>query len=106
MEVECLECGRKFKTRSTLPECPTCGGSDVDLACRFSSFSHRVDARTQVMLDGLFPRPTPSLFCNPDGQIHCAAHRFVGSIDAYLPVTDADRAEMPAFVFSCELCPA
>ena len=61
MKVECLECGRKFKTRSTLPQCPKCGGSDVDLASRFSAFSHRVDARTQVMLDDLFPSPTKEL---------------------------------------------
>jgi Zn finger protein HypA/HybF involved in hydrogenase expression len=31
MRVECQECGRKFKTRSTLPSCPKCGGSDIDL---------------------------------------------------------------------------
>lgn len=32
MSVECLECGKKFKTRSSLPSCPNCGGSDIDLA--------------------------------------------------------------------------
>jgi len=31
LKVECLECGRKFQTRSTLPTCPKCGGVDVDL---------------------------------------------------------------------------
>ena len=30
--VQCLECGRKFRTSSMLPECPKCGGSDVDVA--------------------------------------------------------------------------
>ena len=32
LSVECMECGRKFKTRSMLPSCPRCGGSDIDLA--------------------------------------------------------------------------
>ena len=26
----CLECGRKFKTKSMLPTCPKCGGGDVE----------------------------------------------------------------------------
>jgi len=29
--VKCLECGKKFKTSSYLPECPKCNGSDIDL---------------------------------------------------------------------------
>lgn len=29
--VRCLECGRGFSTRSNIPECPKCGGSDVEL---------------------------------------------------------------------------
>lgn len=29
--VICLECSRKFHTRSYLPECPGCGGSDVEI---------------------------------------------------------------------------
>ena len=29
--VECLECGRKFKTRSLDPECPKCHGVDIDV---------------------------------------------------------------------------
>jgi len=29
--VECLECGRKFKTASMLPSCPKCGGLDIDI---------------------------------------------------------------------------
>lgn len=32
MRVECLECGKKFSTRSMLPECPKCGGTDIELA--------------------------------------------------------------------------
>lgn len=28
--VQCMECGRKFKTSSMLPTCPKCGGSDVE----------------------------------------------------------------------------
>jgi hypothetical protein len=30
-KVECLECGRKFKTTSMFPSCPKCGGSDIDV---------------------------------------------------------------------------
>lgn len=30
--VECLECGKKFKTSSLLPVCPMCGGSDIEPA--------------------------------------------------------------------------
>lgn len=29
--VVCLECGKKFTTSSMLPECPECGGSDIDV---------------------------------------------------------------------------
>ena len=32
IHVVCLECSRTFYTNSTLPVCPGCGGSDVDLA--------------------------------------------------------------------------
>lgn len=28
----CLECSRKFVARNSIPECPKCGGSDIDLA--------------------------------------------------------------------------
>lgn len=31
-KVKCQECGKTFKTRSMLPDCPKCGGSDIDLA--------------------------------------------------------------------------
>ena len=31
IRVVCLECGRKFSTHSMLPECPKCGGSDIEL---------------------------------------------------------------------------
>jgi Zn finger protein HypA/HybF involved in hydrogenase expression len=31
IKVECLECGKKFQTRSTLPSCPKCGSVDVDV---------------------------------------------------------------------------
>jgi len=31
IKVECLECGKKFSTRSTLPECPRCHGVDIDV---------------------------------------------------------------------------
>ena len=31
-QVECLECGRKFKTTSMFPSCPKCKGSDIDIA--------------------------------------------------------------------------
>ena len=31
MAVVCRECGKTFTTKSTLPECPRCGGSDIDL---------------------------------------------------------------------------
>ena len=32
IKVQCLECGKRFSTRSMLPECPKCGGGDIDLA--------------------------------------------------------------------------
>jgi len=31
MHLVCLECGKQFTSKSTLPECPQCGGSDIDL---------------------------------------------------------------------------
>lgn len=31
MNVECMECRKKFRTKKILPECPNCGGSDIDL---------------------------------------------------------------------------
>jgi DNA-directed RNA polymerase subunit RPC12/RpoP len=30
--VQCLECGRKFKTATLVPSCPKCGGSDIEVA--------------------------------------------------------------------------
>jgi|21_taG_2_1085346.scaffolds.fasta_scaffold94145_2 Zn finger protein HypA/HybF involved in hydrogenase expression len=30
-KVICLECEKRFKTSSYLPECPNCHGSDIDL---------------------------------------------------------------------------
>ena len=30
--VQCQECDKKFQTISTLPTCPKCKGSDIDLA--------------------------------------------------------------------------
>lgn len=35
--VKCLECGRKFKTSKMVPECPECGGGDIDIAEAFPS---------------------------------------------------------------------
>jgi predicted nucleic acid-binding Zn-ribbon protein len=32
--VICLECGKRFTTRSMLPTCPRCGGSDIEPAPR------------------------------------------------------------------------
>jgi len=32
MKVTCLECSRNFLTRSYIPTCPGCGGSDIELA--------------------------------------------------------------------------
>jgi Zn finger protein HypA/HybF involved in hydrogenase expression len=29
--VICMECGKKFTARTMLPECPKCGGSDIDV---------------------------------------------------------------------------
>jgi hypothetical protein len=29
--VECMECGKKFRTRSTCPECPRCHGVDIEV---------------------------------------------------------------------------
>ena len=31
LKVVCLECGKKFTTSKVIPECPKCGGVDVDL---------------------------------------------------------------------------
>jgi Zn finger protein HypA/HybF involved in hydrogenase expression len=31
VKVVCMECGRKFSTADFVPECPKCGGSDVDV---------------------------------------------------------------------------
>lgn len=31
IKVVCLECGKKFATRSLDPECPKCGGVDIDV---------------------------------------------------------------------------
>ena len=31
ISVECLECGKKFKSRDP-QDCPKCGGSDLDVA--------------------------------------------------------------------------
>jgi Zn finger protein HypA/HybF involved in hydrogenase expression len=30
LAVKCMECGKKFKTASMLPDCPKCGGSDIE----------------------------------------------------------------------------
>lgn len=31
IQVQCLECEKIFKTSSMLPNCPKCGGSDIDI---------------------------------------------------------------------------
>jgi Zn finger protein HypA/HybF involved in hydrogenase expression len=31
-KVQCMECGKKFNTKSMDPTCPKCGGADIDLA--------------------------------------------------------------------------
>lgn len=31
IKVECLECGKKFSTASSLPSCPKCHGSDIEV---------------------------------------------------------------------------
>lgn len=31
MRVACLECQKKFRTTKDIPECPRCGGSDIEL---------------------------------------------------------------------------
>jgi len=38
MSVECLECGKTFKTSSPEPKCPKCGSYDIDLAKDASVF--------------------------------------------------------------------
>jgi hypothetical protein len=30
--VICLECNKRFSTRSMLPVCPSCNGSDIEVA--------------------------------------------------------------------------
>ena len=32
VRVQCQECGKVFRASGFLPECPACGGSDIDLA--------------------------------------------------------------------------
>ncbi len=32
VEYECLECGKKFKRSNPPEECPSCGGSDLEVA--------------------------------------------------------------------------
>jgi Zn finger protein HypA/HybF involved in hydrogenase expression len=32
LKVVCLECRHRFQTTNDLPECPRCGGTDIDLA--------------------------------------------------------------------------
>lgn len=44
-KVECLECGRKFKTASMLPTCPKCKGSDIDVDY-FGNTHHRTNGGT------------------------------------------------------------
>ena len=31
MKLVCMGCGKKFRTASKEPECPACGGSDVEI---------------------------------------------------------------------------
>lgn len=31
IKVQCQECGKKFATSNPCPECPKCGGVDIDL---------------------------------------------------------------------------
>ena len=31
-DVECMECGKKFKAKSTNPKCPKCKSTDIDVA--------------------------------------------------------------------------
>ena len=30
IKVVCLECSKKFATSKIIPECPKCGGSDIE----------------------------------------------------------------------------
>lgn len=32
MKVVCVECNKKFSTTKSIPECPRCHGTDVELA--------------------------------------------------------------------------
>lgn len=32
IQVQCMECGKKFSTTKMNPKCPRCGGYDIDLA--------------------------------------------------------------------------
>jgi Zn finger protein HypA/HybF involved in hydrogenase expression len=46
IKVECLECGRKFQTRSMDPECPKCHGVDIDVRTVVTAPARRI-----VMVD-------------------------------------------------------
>ena len=43
--VECMECGRRVKTRSYIPECPKCGGSDIEVREREARRAKRIALR-------------------------------------------------------------
>lgn len=31
IKVVCMECGKKFQTTKVIPECPKCGGADIEV---------------------------------------------------------------------------
>ena len=31
IKVVCMECGKKFTTKKVIPECPKCGGVDIEV---------------------------------------------------------------------------
>lgn len=48
MSVECMECGKKFKTSSSEPKCPKCGSYDIDLAMDASRTAGGKDGARQA----------------------------------------------------------
>lgn len=56
--VRCLECGKRFMTASMVPECPKCGGSDIEPAEVFAA-PRRELARVAAPWLGAGTAPAP-----------------------------------------------
>jgi len=94
IKAVCLECGRKFRTASALPECPRCGGSDVDVDEPVLSEewrAPRVKFGTMVGDDMLLRK---QVVRGDDGEMHYLAYGLDAAKDAQ--VGDRIRLEYRA----------